>query len=111
MAYFKDLTLLFADDAEALREVLKAFSEDIPKSLIALKSECQKQNWQGATKIIHQIKPFYGYAGHSGLIELVHQWQAEPENASVAYKYEATLTALEAGTTILLAQINEMLNQ
>jgi HPt (histidine-containing phosphotransfer) domain-containing protein len=109
MADFEALENLMGGDVESLREVFKAFLDEVPKNLIGIRIDCEKKDWLAAQKKVHQIKPFYGYAGDVATEQLAEEWQHELEGATDTYRYQTKLAQLEESTRVIIESVKNRL--
>lgn len=107
---FEALEKLFDGDEESLREIFTIFLQDVPINIKSVRACCEQGDWTAAARKVHQLKPFYGYAGGKGIELLVEGLQHDLLIATYHFSFEKKLTLLEIKTESILEMLKERFN-
>jgi HPt (histidine-containing phosphotransfer) domain-containing protein len=107
---FDALEKLFDGDEQSLREIFAIFLQDVPKNMKNIRVDCEGGDWAAAARKVHQLKPFYGYAGSKEMELLVEELQHDLLIATYHFSFEKKLTLLEVKTESIIEMLRDRFN-
>ncbi|MEP6845251.1 MAG: hypothetical protein ABI861_04585 [Panacibacter sp.] len=67
----------YDDDLESVSQAFTIFLDVVPNDAIMLATASEKENIMHLQKILHRIKPVFGYVGLNGLVEKLDFYESE----------------------------------
>jgi CheY-like chemotaxis protein/HPt (histidine-containing phosphotransfer) domain-containing protein/two-component sensor histidine kinase len=106
MEYLRSLS---KGDKEFERNMMQAFTEQIPRELNDLKTAISKRNYKKIASVAHNMKSTVSYLGIHQLTPLLEQIEADAQSKSGMARVNDNFTSVEATCQLAMREVNKLM--
>jgi signal transduction histidine kinase/CheY-like chemotaxis protein/HPt (histidine-containing phosphotransfer) domain-containing protein len=103
------LRLLSKGDKEFERNMMQAFTEQIPRELHELKTAISKRNYKKIASVAHTMKSTVSYLGIHQLTPLLEQIEADAHSKNGVARINDNFTSVEATCQLAIREVNKLM--